>query len=346
MARPDFEINGSRIKVGERAVVNVSLPGLYTETPVNMPVHVVHGKREGPVLFVSAAVHGDEINGVEIIRRLLLQPQLQKLRGTLLVVPIVNVFGFHNQSRYLPDRRDLNRSFPGREQGSLAGRLAHLFLNEVVMHADFGIDLHTAAIHRDNLPQIRADMSTETLVPLAKAFAAPVLIHSAPPEGSLRHAADFEGVPILVYEAGEALRFDEVSIRIGLRGIVNVMREMGMLSIKRKPPKPSAVLRSTSWVRAPSSGIARMLAKLGDMVSKEDVLAFVGDAGGNGEEPIVSPFDGVIIGRANLPLVYEGEAVFHIGRTRQTSLMEQHMDAMHDGDQFSLPEIVEEPEIV
>jgi len=346
MARPDFEINGIRIKAGEGVVVNISLPGLYTETTVNMPVHVVHGKREGPVLFVSAAVHGDEINGVEIIRRLLLQPQLQKLRGTLLVVPIVNVFGFHNQSRYLPDRRDLNRSFPGREQGSLAGRLAHIFLREVVMHADFGIDLHTAAIHRDNLPQIRADMSLERLVPFAKAFAAPVLIHSAPPEGSLRHAADSEDVPIMVYEAGEALRFDEVSIRIGLRGIINVMREMGMLSIKRKPPKPSAVLRSTSWVRAPSSGIARMLAKLGDMVSKEDVLAFVGDAGGNGEEPIISPFDGVIIGRANLPLVYEGEAVFHIGRTRQTSLMEQHMDAMHDGDQFSLPEIVEEPEIV
>jgi predicted deacylase len=347
MARPDFEIQGIRIKAGERIVVNIALPGLYTETPVNMPVHVVHGKREGPVLFVSAAVHGDEINGVEIIRRLLLQPQLQKLRGTLLVIPIVNVFGFHNQSRYLPDRRDLNRSFPGREQGSLAGRLAHIFLREVVMHADVGIDLHTAAIHRDNLPQIRADMSLETLVPLAKAFAAPVLIHSAPPEGSLRNsAANGEDVPILVYEAGEALRFDEVSIRIGLRGIINVMREMGMLSIKRKPPKQSAVLRSTSWVRAPTSGIARMLAKLGAMVAKEDVLAFVGDAGGNGEEPIVSPFDGVIIGRANLPLVYEGEAVFHIGRTRQASLMGQHMDAINDGDQFSLPEIVEEPEIV
>jgi len=346
MARPDFEIQKNRIKAGERVVVNISLPGLYTETPVNMPVHVVHGRREGPTLFVSAAVHGDEINGVEIIRRLLLQPQLKKLRGTLLVVPIVNVFGFHNQSRYLPDRRDLNRSFPGREQGSLAGRLAHIFLSEVVMHADAGIDLHTAAIHRDNLPQIRADMSLDALVPLAKAFAAPVLIHSAPPVGSLRHSAASEEVPILVYEAGEALRFDEVSIRIGLRGIANVMREMGMLSLKRKPPKPSAVLRSTSWVRAPTSGIARMLAKLGDMVTRDDVLAFVGDAGGNGEEPIVSPFDGVIIGRANLPLVYEGEAVFHVGRTRQASLMEQHMDAMQDSDQFSLPEIVEEPEIV
>jgi len=346
VARSDFEIQGVRVKPGERAVVGVPLPGLYTETTVNMPVHVVHGRRDGPALFVSAAVHGDEINGVEIIRRLILQPQLKKLRGTLLVVPIVNVFGFHNQSRYLPDRRDLNRSFPGREEGSLAARLAHIFLTEVVMRADFGIDLHTAAIHRDNLPQIRADMSLEVLGPLAKVFAAPVLIHSAPPVGSLRASAASGQVPIVVYEAGEALRFDEVSIRIGLRGVINVMRELGMLTLKRKPPKQTVVLRSTAWVRAPSSGIARMLAKLGDVVSKGDVLANVGDAGGNGEEHILAPFEGVIIGRANLPLVYEGEAVFHIGRTRQASLLEEHLDAMHDGDQFSLPELVEEPEIV
>lgn len=346
MGRADFEIHGVGVKAGQKLVVDIPLPGLYTETTVNMPVHVVHGKREGPTLLVSAAVHGDEINGVEIIRRLLLQPQLKKLRGTLLVVPIVNVLGFHIQSRYLPDRRDLNRSFPGREQGSLAARLAHIFLSEVVRRADLGIDLHTAAIHRDNFPQIRADMSLESLAPLAKAFAAPMLIHSAPPDGSLRHSASVEQVPIMVYEAGEALRFDEVAIRVGLRGVVNVMREMGMLSLKRKPPKPSVVLRSTAWVRAPSSGLVRMLVKLGDMVSKEDVLAFVGDAGGSGEKPIVSSSDGVIIGRTNLPLVYEGEAVFHVGRTRQASLLEQHLDAMQDGGQFNLPEIVEEPEIV
>ena len=346
MARQDFALGGVSVGPGERVVVNIPQPGLYTETTVNMPVHVVHGKREGPTLFVSAALHGDEINGVEIVRRLLLQPQLKKIRGTLLVVPIVNVFGFHIQSRYLPDRRDLNRSFPGREQGSLAARLAHIFLNDVVKRADFGIDLHSAAIHRDNLPQIRANMSLEALGPLAKVFAAPVLIHSAPPEGSLRHSAEVDDVPILVYEAGEALRFDEVSIRVGLRGIVNVMRELGMITLKRKPPKPSVVLRSTSWLRAPSSGIARTVAKLGDMVSRGDVLAYVGDAGGKGEELMKAPFDGVVIGRTNLPLVYEGEAIFHIGRTRQASLLEEHMDAMQDGDTFSLPELVEEPEIV
>lgn len=346
MPRADFEIHGTWIKAGERAVVDVPLPGLYTETGVNMRVHVLHGRRGGPTLFVSAAVHGDEINGVEIIRRLLLQPYLKKIKGTLLVVPIVNVFGFHGQSRYLPDRRDLNRSFPGREQGSLAGRLAHVFLNEVVLRCDMGIDLHTAAIHRDNFPQIRADMSLESLGPVAKAFAAPVLIHSAPPEGSLRHSAASHQVPIMVYEAGEALRFDELSIRIGLRGVINVMREIGMLSIKRRPPKPSAVVRSTTWVRAPSSGISRMSAKLGDLVGHGDVLAYIGDAGGDGEIPLEAPFDGVIIGRTNNPLVFEGEAVFHVGRTRQSTLLEKHLDAIQDSDSFSFPELVEEPEIV
>ena len=150
----------------------------------------------------------------------------------------------------------------------------------------------------------------------------------------------------MVYEAGEALRFDELSIRIGLRGIINVMRELGMITLKRKPPKPSAVLRSTSWVRAPSSGFARMVVKLGDMVSHGEVLGHVGAAGGAGEDPMIAPFDGVVIGRANLPLVYEGEAIFHIGRTRQASLLEEHLDAMQGGDQFSLSELVEEPEIV
>lgn len=346
MARAEYEFQGTWIKPGTRAVVNVPLPGLYTDTEVHMPVHVVHGRRSGPTLFVSAAIHGDEINGVEIIRRLLLQPQLKRLQGTLLAVPIVNVFGFHYRSRYLPDRRDLNRSFPGREEGSLAGRLAHIFLHEVVRFSDAGIDLHTAAIHRDNFPQIRADMHGEQLKTLAKAFAAPVAIHSAPPAGSLRHAACEHDTPILVYEAGEALRFDEIAIRVGLHGIMNVMRELGMITLKRKPPKPSVILRSSTWVRAPYSGVVRTLVKLGDLVSKGDALGIVANPVGGQEYRMVAPFDGVIIGRANLPLAYEGEAIFHVGRTTQTTLLEKHLDSIQDTEHLTLPELVEEPEIV
>jgi predicted deacylase len=345
--RQPFVINEETVAAGSTKVVHLPLPGLHSETMVSMPVHVIHGKKEGPVLFLSAAVHGDEINGVEVIRRLLSLERIKRLKGTLLAVPVVNVFGFDGHSRYLPDRRDLNRSFPGTESGSLAGRLAHIFLSEVVCRSDVGIDLHTAAIHRDNLPQIRADLKNQTLSRLAKKFSTPITLHSAPPSGSLRYAAEKEGVPVMVYEAGEALRFDEVSIRVAVRGILNVMREMGMLNKgKNKEPKAPAILRSSSWVRASVSGILRAQAALGDMVNAGDVLGYISDPAGKTSTLVEATYDGIIIGRTNLPLVYEGEALFHIGRSHQTTLLEEHIDTLHDEDAFTNPELVEEPVIV
>jgi len=344
--RPAFEIAGARVASGSRAIINLNLPGLYTNDPVTMPVHVVHGRHEGPIVFVSAAVHGDEINGVEIIRRLLRLPQMKRLHGTLLAVPIVNVFGFHNRSRYLPDRRDLNRMFPGSLSGSMAGRLAHVFMTEIVARCDIGIDLHTAAVHRDNWPQIRADINDPALARLAKAFGAPVLLHSAAPPGSLRGAAAGNGIPVMVYEAGEALRFQEVSIQVGQRGVINVLRALSMWpKSKSKPAKPSAVLRSSSWVRAPQSGILRAHVGLGDLVGKDEVLAVVADPTGESEMPMLAPFAGVVIGRVNLPLVYEGEAVFHLGRTRRTALLERHLGALQ-GEPETPPEMIEELPIV
>lgn len=345
--RKAFEIGGKTIAAGQRDSVYLELPGLSTNDPVTMPAHIVHGRQDGPIVFVSAAVHGDEINGVEIIRRILRLSQLKRLQGTLLAVPIVNVFGFHNRSRYLPDRRDLNRSFPGSDTGSMAGRLGHVFMSEVVARSDLGIDLHTAAVHRDNLPQVRADLNDPTLAPLAKNFGAPVLLHSAAPAGSLRGSANDIGVPVMVYEAGEALRFEELSIQIGVRGIVNVLRQLSMLPPgKRRTNRPSAVLRSSSWQRAPQSGVLRTQAKLGALVQKGDILGIVADPTGASEVPLPAPFDGVVIGRTNLPLVYEGEALFHLARTRQTDLLEQHLDALNDGDAISPPELIEEPPIV
>ena len=345
--RADFEIADTRIRAGQRAVVNLPLPGMYTHTPLAMPIHVVHGRRDGPTLFISAAIHGDEINGVEIIRRVLSLSALKRLSGTIIAVPIVNVLGFHNHSRYLPDRRDMNRSFPGREMGSLAGRMANVFMSQVVLRSDIGIDLHTAAIHRDNFPQIRADLNDERIAPLAKEFGSPVLLHSAPPEGSLRLAAASESVSVMVFEAGEALRFDEVSIRVGVRGIINVLRQLAMLPpSKTKPPRPAALLRSSMWVRAPQSGILRAQVKLGSMVTKGEQLGVIADPLGRMEEPIKAPSSGIIIGRTNIPLVYEGEAMFHIGHTRQTSLLEQHLDRLHDEPLQTPPELVEEPVIV
>lgn len=345
--RKEFEINKETVKAGESKVIHLALPTLHSESKITMPVHVIHGKKEGPVLFISAAVHGDEINGVEVIRRILSLASLKRMKGTLLAVPVVNIFGFNSHSRYLPDRRDLNRSFPGVDSGSMAGRLANIFLTEVVARSDVGIDLHTAAIHRDNFPQIRADLNNEKLNVLANKFESPVILHSAPPPGSLREAAEKEGIPVMVYESGEALRFDETSIRVGVRGVLNVMNELRML-VRSKPRKQKSpvILRSSVWVRASVSGILRAVVSLGDMVEKGQIVGYISNPAGKTDVIVEATSSGIIIGRTNIPLVYEGEALFHIGRSQQTKLLEEHVDTLHDDNSLNNPELVEEPVIV
>jgi len=317
-------IGGREIRPGSNQLVELELPLLYTHTPVVMPTQVIRGRRPGPCLFVSAAVHGDEINGVEIIRRLIHSTVLRNLRGTLIAVPVVNVYGFVRLSRYLPDRRDLNRSFPGSETGSLAARLANAFLEEVVAKADYGIDLHTGAVHRENLPQVRASFEEKDLVErMAKAFGSPVILNADLRDGSLRDAARNLGVPVIVYEGGEALRFDEFVIRAGVRGVLGVMRELAMLRPvpgQRKKPQPVPVVaRSSQWVRAPQSGILRAVKPLGARVGKNEVLGQIADPIGANEVAVRAPAGGVVIGKVNLPLVNEGEALYHIARFAETS---------------------------
>lgn len=308
-------IGGESIAPGSRRIIEMELPTLATHTAMHMPVHVLRGKKDGPVLLVCAALHGDEINGVEIIRRLIALKGLQRLRGTLIAIPIVNVYGFIHHSRYLPDRRDLNRCFPGSEKGSLAARLAWLFMNEIVAKCTHGIDLHTAAIHRDNLPQIRACLEQPETRRMAEAFQAPLVLDAGLRAGTVRDAASASGIPWLVYEAGEALRFDEVSIRAGVRGITHVMREIGMLNKPRHAKMlVSKVVKSNYWVRAPQSGILRLVLPLGAMVSSGDVLGYLADPYGANEARILAPSSGIIIGRTNIPLVYEGDALVHIAR--------------------------------
>lgn len=331
----DFKINGVEIKPGERVTLELPITKLYTHTPVAIPVHVVRGKRSGPKLFISAAIHGDEINGVEIIRRLLQKTALKRLHGTLVLIPVVNVHGFIDHSRYLPDRRDLNRSFPGSERGSLAARLANLFMHEIVEHCTHGIDLHTGAIHRSNLPQIRANLDDEETAQLAQAFGVPVLLNSNLRDGSLREAAAEKGIPMLLYEAGEALRFDEVSIRAGVRGIINIMRRLDMLSAKRLSQtkfREPVVARSSSWVRAPISGVLRTQVPLGMHVSKKDQLGILADPFGLVEAEVLSPYEGIVIGRNNLPLANEGDALFHIarfGKAEEVAVQVEEFQDMH-----------------
>lgn len=308
-----ISVGKTQVNPGKRVNVNLPVADLYTSTSLGMPVQVICGRQAGPVLFVSAAIHGDELNGVEIIRRLLKRKALRSLRGTLLAVPIVNVHGFLDQSRYLPDRRDLNRSFPGSAKGSIAARLANLFIREIVAKADFGIDLHTGAINRSNLPQIRANLDDAKTLEIANVFGAPVVINSNIRDGSLRGCAADRGLPMLIYEAGEALRFDEMGIRAGIRGIFNVMRHIGMLPAGKTPQRVTPIVaRSTQWVRAGSSGIVSGKARLGSTVTKGQRLATISDPLGDDEEDVVAPFAGIVIGRSNLPLAHEGDALFNL----------------------------------
>ncbi|SCM69162.1 hypothetical protein SAMN05421764_10359 [Donghicola eburneus] len=282
-------------------------------------------------MFVSAGVHGDEVIGVEIVRRLLRVPSLNRLAGTLLVVPIVNSFGFLSHSRYLPDRRDLNRSFPGHPTGSLASRLAHIFLNDVVLRADLGIDLHSAAVHRTNLPQIRISPGNDRLMDLAKSFGAPVIMTSKLRDGSLRGVAKERGVDILLYEAGEGLRFDEMAVRTGVAGILRVMRDLGMIAKKGVPTAKTAPLMSlnSAWTRAPMGGLMRTFKRRGEMVSEGDVMGMISDPFGEKETEIIAESSGIIVGRAVMPVVNEGDAIYHIAQVKQTAAAEDTVELMH-----------------
>lgn len=310
-------INDTTIQPGQRAKIEIPVADLYTGTEITMPAYVIKAKAPGPTLFVSAAIHGDELNGIEIIRRLITLKTLKVSAGALIAVPMVNIYGVLNQSRYMPDRRDLNRSFPGSAKGSLAGRVADRFLKEIVSQSDYGIDLHTGAIHRSNLPQIRADLSDEETLSLAKCFGVPVLLNANLRDGSLRQSATESGTRILLYEAGQALRFDELSIKAGLKGILNVMSQLGMT--KKKPSRTRKykkiepfVASNSSWVRAAESGIVRDLKQLGDSVSKGDILAVIGSPFGEINAEVRANKSGIIIGKQNIPLVQEGDAMFHI----------------------------------
>lgn len=312
-----IEIGGVKVPAGKQMAIDLPLPALYSHSPVSMPVYVINGHREGPVLFVSAAIHGDEINGVEIIRRLLKKKNIKQLKGTLIAVPVVNVHGFVTQSRYLPDRRDLNRSFPGSQKGSMAARLADTFMQEIVCKCDYGIDLHTGAVSRENFPQIRAKVVNHPKTEqLARAFGTPIILNSELRDGSLREAVSNHGIPILLYEAGEALRFNEIAIKVGVKGVINVMRYLDMLpKLKtRKILKKPIISISSQWARAPQSGILRTAIILGTRVKKGNILGWVADPFGEAEKEVIAKFDGIVIGKTNLPLVHEGEALFHIAR--------------------------------
>jgi len=284
-------------------------PGTWSK----MPVVVVHGARPGPTLWLSGAVHGDELIGVDIVRRLLNAVRPKRLAGTLIAVPIVNVLGAISGSRYLPDRRDLNRSFPGSPRGSLAARLAHIFFDSVVARCDYGLDFHTGSGGRCNLPQVRCDLDDPEARRLALAFGAPLLLHSTLRDGSLRAAARTRGVHVLLYEAGEALRFDERAIQLGVDGALRMLAALKMISAAPSDGvEPPILARSSKWMRAGRSGFCHPTVELGQRVVAGETLATITDSIGSKEVPVRSRVAGIVIGIQRTAIVHRGDAVVHV----------------------------------
>lgn len=302
-----------RVRAGSAAEVGLPITRLVTGGDVTLPVRVLHGRHDGPVVWLNAAIHGDEVVGVEVIREVLRTLKAPDLRGTLIAVPIVNVLGFMTGQRYLPDRRDLNRSFPGSARGSLAGRIANLFMTEVVNKCSVGIDLHTGSDQRSNLPQIRADLDDPPTRVLCEAFAAPVMLHAKLRDGSLRFAAREQGARVLLYEAGENLRFDRYAVEAGIAGVRRVLAALDMIDpIDEVEPAPSLESRSSAWIRARRTGILDLDVDLGAHVTTGDRLGSIYDSYGKTLRAVRAERDGLVIGRTHSPVVNRGDALIHV----------------------------------
>jgi hypothetical protein len=313
--RESFAIGNVRVRAGSTKEVELPITRLVTGGDVSLPVRVVHGREPGPTVWVNAAIHGDEVMGVEVIREALATLSARTFRGTLVAVPVVNVLGFMTGDRYLPDRRDLNRSFPGSARGSLASRIAHLLMTEVVAKCDVGIDLHTAADRRTNLPQIRADLDDPTTRKLAEAFGAPVMLHARLRDGSLRQAARDRGATVLLYEAGEALRFEEEPIAVGVEGVRRVLASLGMIAPLSDDDDDRAApveCRTSSWVRARGTGILHLEVKLGEHVEEGRRLGGLSDTFGRRVRLVHADRSGIVIGLTRAPIVNAGDALVHI----------------------------------
>jgi uncharacterized protein len=304
-------INGNAIGRGEHALVNLFIHKLPTHTVIDMPIRVYRAKKDGPVLLLTAGLHGDELNGTELLRRMIRDKSIIPDIGTVIVIPLVNIYGFLQNSRDLPDGKDLNRSFPGSLRGSLAQRVAYAIMNEIVPQIDFGIDFHTGGASRSNYPQVRCVVDIEQNKNLGMAFGAPFLMDSSLIDKSFRKAAHKLGKYVIVYEGGESMRFDEFAIQEGIKGTQRVMAHLGMK--KQVEGNESVLLQETSWIRAKYAGLFTPLVNLGTKIKKGQKLGYLTDPYGETEHVIKSNTAGYTIGINYRPVVHGGDALFHIG---------------------------------
>lgn len=309
-------IYGEKVKPGEAKWIQIPIDRLPTGTLIDIPVYVFNAKEAGPILLVQGGLHGDEINGVEIIRRMLFEKLFEVKRGAVIVLPLLNIFGFIHFSRQVPDGKDVNRSFPGIKKGSLASRIAYQVTNEVLPEVDFGIDLHTGGAQRNNYPQIRYTADMPESKKLAEVFHAPFYFPTSLISKSFRKTAYDRKIPIIVYEGGESMRFDEYAIREGIQGVLNVMKYRNMIDkidpmlIEREE---STFLSEHKWLRAPTAGMFVPQVLNGSSIEKDDVLGFVTDTFANYYEPVKAPYDGFVFCINNQAVVNQGDALFHVG---------------------------------
>ena len=303
-----------RIGPGESAEVALVVTESYNSLSIPIPVFVFRGAEAGPTVFVSGALHGDEINGTGAIRSLICERLFELKRGTLILVPVVNILGFDRHSRYLPDRRDLNRSFPGSRSGSLASRMARLVFDEIVGRSNYGIDLHTASVRRTNFPNLRADMSDPRVARIARAFGCEIILASKGPEKSLRRQATASGCPTIVLEAGEVWKVERTVVEYTVRGVISVLAELGMVQAEHRQPAYHLVIEKSHWVRASRGGFLSFHVSPGDFVREGHPLATNTSLTGVEKNVLLSPFDGVVIGMTTLPSMTPGDPVCHLGR--------------------------------
>ena len=311
---PDFiHIQNEQIGLGQHSFIDLEIARLPTYTEINLPVHVYRAPEDGPVMLMTGGLHGDEINGIEIIRKMIANQQIVPKKGTVIAMPLVNIYGFIQSSRGMPDGKDINRSFPGVKTGSLARMLAYVLMHEVIPQIDFGIDFHTGGASRANYPQLRGVLTDNQNIEIAKAFSAPFTLHSRLIDKTFRKAASNKKKPILVFETGEASRFDPVGIQHGIDGALRVMHHFDMIT---KSPdvdyEPKLFMKST-WVRARKAGIFHSRVELGEAVKKSQVLGFISDPFGNEYFTVKSRRNAHVIGLNNAPVVHKGDALMHIG---------------------------------
>ncbi len=313
MATDSLKINGTFVKPGKSEVVKIPVGRLPSGNQILIRAHVFHSKKPGPRVLILGGVHGDEINGVEIVRRAVTEELFDDLnKGSVIAIPLLNVYGFINFSRDVTDGKDVNRSFPGSTSGSLASRVASTLHRKILPSIDFGIDFHTGGKYLYNFPQIRFSKGDEKSLELAKAFGAPYLVASPLISKSLRKSALHEGKPILVFEGGETLRYDGLSIQKALNGIRRLLYHHGMLPNKPED-EPSLIFNKSGWMRASKPGMFRWYKCSGHKVLKGEPIGIINDPFGLEDLTLYAPRAGHIIGHNNAPVVNQGDALFHIG---------------------------------